>query len=508
MHIDCPPFTILVLGDFSPTLETDNPPLIKTDPLSSAQALEEIRPSLDIPVDKTICPEGNLSVSISKMSDFKPKNISRNITFLKRITDAKKFIKTDNSESSFRSEFPDLAELITFPAVSASAKKPDSGVLDDLLSMVEVKESSSVSQSKEIKDQLERIHAALLEKIFADSRFRRLESAWRGLELLCRQSPSGSETNIQLFLVPISKDNLSAIVNRLQSEFAESGPDLILLDRPLSNSPRSMQELEEIMNFAETLLAPAMVQLSPQFFEIGNWSEVDALPFIPSLLEGAEYGRWKTLRESSAAGWLMPCTGNIMARTMHTREAGYETTSLTEKGPLWTGTVWGAGALCVRSLAQYGRPTLFADHSMIRIEGLPLAEGSTPAPLNPPLGTERIKDFRQAGITAPAFSGDQAFILHATSMDGGPFNLRLYLSRLIHFLILLSTEKRKEFNNLENDLSQAVKLFIQKQGYPSPDDLNIKAEQKSGDNTSLEISLTPGPEVLPGNAPITFGFNW
>ncbi|WP_432738117.1 type VI secretion system contractile sheath domain-containing protein [Maridesulfovibrio sp. FT414] len=510
MQIDLPPFIILALAPFSPALETPKPPLIKTDTLSIDQALGEIRPAIDIPVDRDICPDGSISVSINRMADFRPRKIEKNCAFIKTVTEARNFLRKNSSEASFRAQFPELAGLVNFPPPTVSAaRSSESEVLDDLFSMVDTGGADQPATSSSGADtQLERLHSALLEAVFSSPLFRQLESAWRGLELLCRQVPSGSKATVELWLVPVSQGNLPAVLEKLENDLAESPPDLILLDRALSNSARSMEELELTMNFAESMLAPTLIQIGPQFLELPNWSEIKKLPFIPSLLEGAEYGRWKTLREKPSAGWIMLCVGSVMGRTMLSSETGYEITSLTEKGPLWTGTVWGMAALCGRSLAIHGRPTCFANHSEIRLEGLPIAEGPVPSPVNPPLGTERIKDFRLAGINAPAFNGDQIFTLHSTSMDGGPFNLRLYLSRLIHFLIQLSTSRRAEFMELETDLTQAVSLFLQRQGYPAPHDLEIKAKPQYEGTIPLEISLTPGPEILPGNAPFSFGFNW
>ncbi|WP_421899615.1 type VI secretion system contractile sheath domain-containing protein [Maridesulfovibrio sp.] len=482
MHIELPPFKILVLAPFSPTLETDNPPRITTDPFSIDQALAELNPSLDISLDRNQFPAASINISISRMADFRPKNISRTPEF-KNIT------------SQMLEDSP--------PPKQITPK--ESAVLDDILSMVD---SGQPEQSTTRPDLHERPKSELLQAIFADPAFRRMEAAWRGLELLARQVPSGSMGSVEFMLVPISENNLIPVLDKLDGELADSPPELILLDHSLNNSPRSMETLEKVMDFAESMLAPAMVAFGPQFFELENWAEADKLPFIPSLLEGAEYGRWKTLRQQPAAGWIMGCTGFIMARGMHTPEAGYEQTSLSERGPLWANSVWGAAALCARSLSGYGRGTIFADHSSTRLEGLPIAEGPKPSPISPPLGTERIKDFRQAGINILAFNGDQAFLLGATTIDGGPVNLRLYLSRLIHFLILLSTDKRKKFTDLEPQLIEALSLFLQQQGYPLPQDLNIKKGEPSGETIPLNISITPGPEILPGNVPISFGFNW
>ena len=484
MHIELPLFSLLVLAPFSPSLESENPPLIKTDPADVDFALAELNPALDISLDRSRFPVASINISISKMADFRPKNISRTAEFKEIVS------RMDEAGS---------------PAASPQAhpeKEPN--VLDDILSMVD---SETPKHSTEPPKSPERPKTELLQAIFADPEFRKMESAWRGLEMMARQVPSGSETDVNFTLVPISQNNLPAVLARLEEVYSATPPDLIVMDHGLSNSPRSMDILEKMMNFAEFLITPAMVSFEPSFLELKNWAAVDKLPFIPSLLEGAEYGRWKTLRQQPSAGWIMGCAGNIMGRTMHTPEQGFDNTSLSERGPLWISSVWAAAALCLHSLAKFDRGTLFADHSAIRLEGLPLAEVTRPSPVNPPIGTERIKDFRQSGINTLAFNGDQAFFLGAVSIDGGPLNLRLYLSRLIHFLIILSTEKRDEFVQPESQLTEVVALFLQKQGYAS-DHVTIKKGESSSTTIPLEISVTPGMEITGNNEPITFGFNW
>ncbi|WP_321405204.1 type VI secretion system contractile sheath domain-containing protein [Maridesulfovibrio sp.] len=485
MHIEFPPFKILVLAPFSPALETDNPPCINTDPFSIDQALAQLNPSLDIPLNRNIFPTASINISISKLADFRPKNISRTPEFKNIISRM-----TEN----------------VLPQPQTKQSPQESAVLDDILAMVSSGEQEQESFGSPEKQ--DRPKNELLKAIFTDPVFRKMEAAWRGLELPARQLSSGCRVNVEFNLIPISESNLIPVLDRLNRESAEVPPGLILLDMDLSNSPRSIDKLEKIMTFSESMLTPAIIGFGPQFLGLENWAETDKLPFIPSLLEGPEYGRWKTLRQQTSAGWIMACAGQIMGRTMHIPEAGYDNTSLSERGPLWTSSVWAVAALCTRSLAENDRATLFGNHSSTRLEGLPLAEGPRPSPVSPPLGTERIKDFRLAGLNVLAFNGDQAFLLGAVSIDGGPLNLRLYLSRLIHFLILLSTEKRKEFIDLEPQLTKTVSLFLQQQGYPAPQDLSIKKGEPSAETIPLEITITPGSEILPGNAPISFGFNW
>ena len=483
MHIGLPPFKILALAPFSPALKTTQPPSITTDPLSIDHALAELNPTLDIQLDKNKFPTTSINISISRLADFRPKNLIKTPAF-------KTIVEQMEKEN---------------PSATPRASSPqDSAVLDTILSMVA---SDQPQQPLNSSDEAEQSKSSLLRTIFTDPAFRKMESAWRGLELLARQVPSGSKCNVELIIVPITEDNLLGVLTQQADSLSVSPPDMTLLDHSLSNSPLSIERLDKIMNFSEQILSPTFVDFGPKFFEIESWEKIDRLPFVPTQLEGAEYGRWKTLRQQPAAGWVIGCAGELMGRGMHRPEEGFSS-SLSEPDPLWISSVWGAAALCARSLAENGRPTLFANHASTRLDSLPLTEGRNPSPVTPSLNTERIKDFRLAGVNTFAFSGDQAFLLGAVSIDGGPANLRFYLSRLIHFLIQLSTEKRKSFTDLEPQLTEAVSLFLQQQGYPEPYDLSIKKGEPSTDSVLLEISITPGPEILPGNAPISFGFNW
>ncbi|WP_415719379.1 type VI secretion system contractile sheath domain-containing protein [Maridesulfovibrio sp.] len=483
MHIGLPPFKILALAPFSPYLETDNPPLITTDPLAVDQALAELNPTLDIPLDPKVYPAASINISISRLADFRPKNIKKQPAF-------KAICGQLEKESDTVHPIP--------PAPKSST------ALDDILSMVDSGQPQQPAAGSNAEPQ---INSCLLQTIFTHPAFRKMESAWRGLELLARQVPSDSKCNVELILVPVTEHNLLAALEKITDSLSSSPPDITLLDHSLSNSPLSIKILDKIMTVSEQILTPVFVDFGPKFFEIGSWTEIDRLPFVPTQLEGAEYGHWKTLRQQPAAGWVIGCAGKLMGRAMHKPEEGFSS-SLSETEPLWLSSVWGAAALCASSLAENGRTTLFANHSDTRLGGLPLTDGRNPSPVIPSLNTERIKDFRLAGINTFAFSGDQAFLLGAVSIDGGQANLRFYLSRLIHFLIQLSAEKRKDFTDLEPQLTEAVSLFLQQQGYPEPYDLSIKKGEPSTDSVLLEISITPGPEILPGNTPISFSFNW
>ncbi|SMF09577.1 type VI secretion system contractile sheath domain-containing protein [Desulfovibrio gilichinskyi] len=513
MHIEPPVFSILAIGQFSPALEAETPPVLQVDSFSLDDAVAQLSPTLDIPADKTICPSGVITVSIHKMADFKPKNLPQISTFAKELEDAKDYLKKGGSPENMDSLFPMAAGLITIPAKSAPLKhEQKSSAIDDILSMVDTSSAQTGSQPSPqgIEEQINSILSKIQQTVFTDKSFRIMESAWRGAQLLAGQVTSGCKTSVKLTLVPFSKNNFIPVFDQLESKLAETPPDIILIDKEISSSPRAMTELERVMDFAETMLAPAVISMSPSFFGIQSWDKLKKVRYIPALLESAEYGRWKTLVERSGAGWVMACIGSIMARPMYKPESGFSKTNFTEENPLWISAPWTIGALCSRSVAEYGQPTRFCDRGSIRLEQLPLTDGPSPSPLEIMLNTERLSDFKQAGIIALAGTAgrDHAFVAGAVTIDGGPLKFKMFLSQLTGFLIRLSVNQREEIQNIVPDLTKAISLFIQSIGFPAPQDLQITTHNGNDGATSLEITFTPDREILSTNTPITFGFNW
>ncbi|OEU66693.1 MAG: hypothetical protein BA863_16785 [Desulfovibrio sp. S3730MH75] len=505
MHIEIPPFSILALGPFSPELDTERPPVVTVNSLSLNDAVAAISPTLNIPVDKNLCPDGNIAITIKKMADFRPKNISKNTLFIKEILEAKAYVKNGGNPADLEIKYPRTAQLITIPAATRSGKSESkASAIDDIMSMVDTDANETSSPiscgSSSIGDQIDTIHDKLLQTVFADPNFRMMEGTWRGAELLTRQIPSGTEPTVNLTLVPLPKGDCIPVFDMLESELADTPPDLILVDKQIINTPRAMAELERIMTFAETMLAPAAVPIGPKFLEISNWKELKSVRFIPSLLEGAEYGRWKTLRTQSGAGWIVPCVSGIMTRPKHQSEST----------PLWSSSAWAIGALCGKSIATHGRPTRFSDRGSVRIEDLPLTEGPAPAPLEIMLDSERRTDFKQVGILplVAAPGKDQAFVTTSITMDGGPLNFRMFLSQLTGFIIRLSETHSAEIVDIEIDLAKAISLFMQALGFSVPSDLKITAGENTNGSVPLEITFTPDSEILTGGQPFTFGFNW
>jgi len=522
MRITPPTFTILALAPFSPALDLAAPPVVSVDSQSLDSALAELSPTLDIPVDKELCPDGSVAVTVKGMAGFRPGNLALGAPYLRELQAAKAHLAAGGAPAGLASVCPRVNQVLNISApqtasraafLTASSASAKASALDDLLSLVDTGGGDSVAPSTpggSLEEQLDALQGRLLRTIYADRNFRRLEAAWRGAELLARQVPSGAAMSVRLTLVPLPQGDCLPVFDLLETSLAGSPPDLALLDLPLANTPRDMAVLERALAFAEALLVPLAVPLGPKFLGIADWGGLDSVRYIPGQLEGAEYARWKTLAARPGAGWLAPCVGGILARPLHRPEPGFAGHGFSEAEPLWASAAWGLGALCAKSVAVHGRPTRLDERGSVSLDRMPLTDGPRPSALEVPLDLERLADFKRAGITPLAATPgrDQVFAAGAVTMDGGPLRFRLFLSLLTGFLIRTSATRRGEIKDLEADLAQAIALYIQALGLPAPHDLLVAAHEERDGTTPLDISLTLAPEILPGGQRFSFGFSW
>lgn len=508
MHINMQPLNILILAPFSPSLETDNPPLIASDPFSLDQSINELTPTLDIDADKSICSSGVVTVSIKKISDLKPQNIHKVCPHLNRISGAVSLLKNGGTEKELKESFPDISALVTFPSGKSSEEKKSSSAIDDILSMVDTGSTadSGIPDVHSVLKQLQTLYAKTLQTVYADKNFRRMESAWRGTALIASQVPSGSKTGLSLTLVPMPSGDSIPVFDVLEQSFEDNPPDIIVLDKSFSNSPHSMAEIERIMDFAESMLAPAFFTLDPTFFQIDNWDQLSKVRFIPALMEGAEYGKWKTLVTKSGAGWLIPCVGEFLTRPAYSESS----VGFSEIEYLWASTPFAMGALCAKSAALFGSMTRFNERNNITLSGLDMTEDSNPSPLKISFDRDRLRDLQQAGISTIANeqSRDTVFTTSSVTMDGEPLRFKLFLSRIIGFLIRLSRNQSEDVKDPETDIRDALALFMDLSGLNVPEDLKVTAIQEQNSDIQLEITFTPDSGILDSNGPITFGFTW
>ena len=517
------PFEILTLAPFlGPECPAWDKTPLPVEPSNLDQVMEQLKPACAVSVSGDLHPDERIELTFSRIKDCHPDGLAQNNPALRNLLDAKSWVEEAGKKNLSPQEinahlkgWPNLPPIRVEPA----PKKPRAtsrNSVDKILDMVALPEEQ-LGASQEGRDatrQIEDILKRNLKLVFSDETFGAIEASWRGLELLLGQVNS-RDIDIRIEIVPVSLDSLDETLAALTAEVIDALPSLILVDLGFDNSPRCLDLLERIGQFAETLLVPAITWIRPEFFHIDAWEDITRLGFLPHHLEEAPYARWQSLRKSSAGGWLTATCNRFLARYPYGKDNQPRRIMFEEPNPLWISPVWALGSLIGQSVAELGWPTRFTDWQQIRLEDLPLntVDPSKPLPTEANLDRERIDQFISSGMMplATTQGKDIAFVPDETTIAGLSLRYGLLVSRITQLVLWCRDhfEKGLGGSDLEDLLRKAFRAFWEKSGHIGPESLEISAGQPDSDGRiPIRISLEPSREILPSRKQVELNFIW
>jgi len=236
-----------------------------------------------------------------------------------------------------------------------------------------------------------------LDAVLHAAPFAALESAWRGLRFLVSRTD---------FRAPIQLEVISAPLDRAAAALAaaadaDAAPALVLAAYALGPSVAHADIAAQLAHAAETLQAPVVIGLDPSFFGIPSWSDSQALPALPELLERPQYTAWRALRRKDSAYWLACTAGQFFARPPYDMQTGaaFPYREAARTGGVWCSAVWAVGAAVLRSFAHGsgGLDITGAGHGLI--EDLPLHDAPAgPTPFEPALLSPRTTQLDEIGV--------------------------------------------------------------------------------------------------------------
>jgi type VI secretion system protein ImpC len=477
--------------------------------------------SLTIPLSKTFCPPGGLTLTFKKTRDFHPDTLVENTPFLKNLLDAKRFLEDASTRGLSAKEigkrleeWPDLPPLdIRIPDQKA-IPSPSSPV-DNLLEIVELPDTGAVPSDKTqpLTAQIDSLLKQNLVHIFSHEEFRNLESSWRGLRFLMKQG--GADGELELEIVPVSCESLEATLSELLTEMVQNLPSLVLVDLPFDNSPRSLELLEKVGQFSETLLAPTISWVTHRFFFLDDWANLKGLPFLPHYLEESAFAKWRRLREASWARWVAMSCNRFLLRYPYGPDYKTARVDFRESQGLWASPVWALGCLIGQSFVRTGWPTRFAEWQRMRLEDLALhaTEAGKSLCTETCFSEERIHQFIKTGIIplVSSYDKDFAFTPAETTVAGVSLRYQLFVTRVTRFLFWCrdNFDQDLESTDFEEALQKAFCLFWERTGYPSPEGLEISVTKPDPEKpTQVSIVIEPSREILPSREKVELSFNW
>ncbi|MBC2695177.1 MAG: hypothetical protein HF982_07875 [Desulfobacteraceae bacterium] len=522
MQLPSFPFKILALAPFS--LEEHAPwstAPIRIDKTTLDQAMEDMGLSFYVSLPKDLCQAGGLTITCKRLKDFHPDCLIKNNVFLKNLLDAKKFIdETRLKGLSVQKIGARLKEWPGLPPIHIvtehqKAGRTSTSAVDDILKIVALPEErpSSHAETDVLTAQIDAILLPILSHIFSNEKFRNLEAIWRGLRFLIQQG--GVNKKLAFEVVPVSFETLDKTLNNLTTGLIHNLPSLFIIALPFDNSPRSLELLEKIAEFSQTLMVPSICWITHKFLYLDTWKDIKRLPFLPHYLKEPTFAKWRRLRKISSARWLVVTCNSFLARYPYGIDNKPRLVRFEEHDRLWASPVWAIGCLVGKSFVKTGWPTRFTEWQNIRVEDLALntADADKPIPTETHFTEERIDQFARAGIIPLVASPNQdiAFMPVETTVAGGSLKYQSLISRLTQLLFWCKDNFKDDLEpaEIQEGLEEAFSLYWERSRHMIPTSLIISTSQSRPDNRiPIRIVIEPSRQILPSGEKVELEFIW
>jgi hypothetical protein len=495
-------------------------------PASLDQALAGLRPRCRVTVPAHLCPGGELNLEFSALEDFEPGRILDREPYLKRTGALLAMLAEEVHRGSsarvladrLASEFKDLPLTFTPPASDGTGAAPKiTGRVDDILALVdepsEGPSAETLAAAEAWAVQVKRLRTALLVQVFDNEDFRLLEATWRGVDLLVRQGLAKSAGRVQLWLFPARKNSFAEDRDRLLSILGPDLPNLMLADLPITASGADLDLLAGLADLADELLLPTTGWVTPEFFGLGRWSDLDDTGRVPETFPGLVQAAWPRLRKHPAADKLALTLNRFLVRPKYDASADPDNTGFLERRPPWISPVWAVGALVAQCMGSQGWPNRFFEPANFRLKGLPLADtkGDRTNAAEMVMPEKLVAGFVEAGfmpLVGPA-RRDDAFVPRDRALAGTSLGHALFVGRLIQFL--LHGRNHPVDGETPAQLAGRLKAFISSEwaatGHAVPADLDVRVDAGRSPLV-VRLTLTPPTAVLASGTKMTLSLPW
>jgi type VI secretion system protein ImpC len=381
--------------------------------------------------------------------------------------------------------------------------KISKAVLDDLIGEVDKKLSSQVDAVLHHQD------------------FQKLESAWRSLRFLVDKTDFRENNKIEI--LNVSKDDLledfedapeipkSGLYKLVYtSEYGQFGGQpyaAMIGNYDFAPGPQDMKLLQYVASVAGMAHAPFVAAAHPNFFGIVDFNLLPNLKDIKSILEGPQYTKWKSFRESEDARYVGLALPRFLLRlpygptTQPIKSFNYqEDVSASHSHYTWGNAAFAFASKLTDSFAKYRWcANIIGPQGGGAVEDLPLHQYEAMGAVQTKIPTEvLISERREFELAEEGFisltmrkGSDNAAFFSANSAQKPKFfgiskegkeaelNYKLGLqlpymfivSRLAHYLKVIQRENIgtwKERADLERELNNWIRQYVADMDNPLP----------------------------------------
>lgn len=362
-----------------------------------------------------------------------------------------------------------------------------------------------------------------------------MEAAWRSLAFFVSKIDFRKGVRLSV-LHAAPAEFLERVRTKLIDPVFDEGapaPDVILVDRSFGQTGPEIEALDELAQHAASLPAVVIVGASPQFFGVKYGWQMPTLPAMRNHFDQWQFAKWRTLRAEGYARALGVVVGRGLLRPPHSRgeaaalEFAYAEPCIAEQDLVWANGSIVAGCAIAASVAESGWPTGMSGYVHGRVEGFQSCQGGKKGdkkfgPSDVVLQPDKIEEIGMVGVNVVACPRDLEEVLVWNGMtaayapaDGVSALLevtlpyQLFARRLSGLLFSLKPLlSSRHPDRVVPIVTQHVRDWVSFGGQPTPEQLSVQARPAEDDPTKLElaVTVTPPPQVLPGEIPVVMGY--
>lgn len=360
-----------------------------------------------------------------------------------------------------------------------------------------------------------------LDAVLHNQELQKLESAWRSLKFLVDKTDF--RENIKLEILNVTKDQLlddfedapeipksglyRTIYTKEYGQFGGQPYGAMIGNYEFGPGPQDVKLLQYVASVAAMSHAPFVAAAGPSFFGIEDFSQLPKLKDLKAILEGPQFIKWQSFRESEDARYVGLTIPRFLLRlpygpnTVPVKAFNYqEDVSANHEHYLWGNTAFTFASRLTDSFAKYRWcANIIGPQGGGAVEDLPLHQYEAMGAIETKIPTEiLLSERREFELAEEGFIGltmrkgsDNAAFFSANSAQKPKFfgiskegkeaelNYKLGLqlpymfviNRLAHYLKVIQRENIgswKERVDLERELNNWIRQYVADMENPLP----------------------------------------
>ena len=298
----------------------------------------------------------NASASQQNTASVQPAAAS-GIDLLDQIVDQSKIAKSGAEHSRARDIIEELVQQVLEGTVVVS---------DNLSAMVDTRVA-----------ELDRLISAQVSAVMHAPAFQKLESTWRGLEYLVKETPTGTMLKIKIlnatkrdltrdFKSAIEFDQSALFKKVYEEEFGTFGGapfGALIGDFEITRQPEDMYFLDQMSHVAAAAHAPFIGAASPELLGLESFSDLGKPRDMAKVFDTVEYAKWKAFRDTEDSRYVGLTLPRYLGRLPYDPKEGTVVDSFNfvedvdgtdHSRYLWCNAAWAFGARLTAAFDDFG----------------------------------------------------------------------------------------------------------------------------------------------------------